>query len=62
MEFVVTATGQVALLAAIDSHMQLVESLFTDRLTATDRAALSRLLPKLLAEPGQESADATGAR
>jgi DNA-binding MarR family transcriptional regulator len=47
MEIVVTEAGQAALLAAIDSHLQLVASLFTDRLTATDRAALSRMLPKL---------------
>jgi DNA-binding MarR family transcriptional regulator len=47
MEIAVTEAGQAALLAAIDSHLQLVASLFTDRLTATDRAALSRMLPKL---------------
>jgi DNA-binding MarR family transcriptional regulator len=52
MEITVTEAGQAALLAAIDSHLQLVASLFTDRLTATDRAALSRVLPKLLAESG----------
>jgi DNA-binding MarR family transcriptional regulator len=51
MEITVTEAGQAALLAAIDSHLQLVASLFTDRLTATDRAALSRSLPKLLANP-----------
>jgi DNA-binding MarR family transcriptional regulator len=55
MEIAVTDAGQVALLAAIDSHLQLVASLFTDRLTATDRAALSRVLPKLLAKPSPES-------
>lgn len=55
MEIAVTDAGQVALLAAIDSHLQLVASLFTDRLTATDRAALSRVLPKLLANPSPES-------
>jgi DNA-binding MarR family transcriptional regulator len=51
MEIAVTDAGQAALLAAIDSHLALVASLFTDRLTATDRAALSRVLPKLLAKP-----------
>jgi len=51
MEIAVTEAGQEALLAAIDSHLQLVASLFTDRLTATDRAALSRVLPKLFARP-----------
>jgi DNA-binding MarR family transcriptional regulator len=54
MEITVTEAGQAALLSAIDSHVQLVASLFTDRLTATDRAALSRALPKLLATPSSE--------
>jgi DNA-binding MarR family transcriptional regulator len=54
MEITVTEAGQAALLAAIDSHLQLVASLFTDRLTPTDRAALSRALPKLLAKPAPE--------
>jgi DNA-binding MarR family transcriptional regulator len=54
IEIAVTDAGQAALLAAIDSHLQLVASLFTDRLTATDRAALSRILPKLLARPATE--------
>ena len=51
MEIAVTDAGQAALLAAIDSHLQMVASLFTDRLTATDRAVLGRALPKLLAKP-----------
>jgi DNA-binding MarR family transcriptional regulator len=50
LEIAVTDAGQAALLAAIDSHLQLVASLFTTRLTATDRAALSKVLPKLLAK------------
>ena len=54
VEIAVTDAGQAALLAAIDSHLRLVASLFTDRLTATDRAALSRVLPKLLAKPRSE--------
>ena len=54
MEIAVTEAGQAALLAAIDSHLQLVASLFTNRLTATDRAALGRMLPKLLAKPTPE--------
>jgi DNA-binding MarR family transcriptional regulator len=54
MEITVTEAGQAALLAAIDPHLQLVASLFTDRLTATDRAALGRVLPKLLAKPAPE--------
>jgi DNA-binding MarR family transcriptional regulator len=55
MEITVTEAGQAALLTAIDPHLQLVASLFTDRLTATDRAALARVLPKLLAKPTPES-------
>ena len=54
IEITVTEAGRAALLAAIDSHLQLVASLFTDRLTATDRAALSKLMPKLLAKPTPE--------
>ena len=54
MEIAVTEGGQAALLAAIDSHLQLVASLFTHRLTATDRAGLSKVLPKLLATPAPE--------
>jgi hypothetical protein len=44
------------LLAAIESHLQLVAVLFSDRLTATDQAALSWVLSKLLAgtnRPGE---------
>jgi DNA-binding MarR family transcriptional regulator len=55
MEIAVTEAGRAALLAAIDSHLRLVASLFTDRLTATDRTALGRVLPKLLSKPTPES-------
>jgi DNA-binding MarR family transcriptional regulator len=48
MVIAVTDAGRVALLAAIDSHLDLVASLFTDRLTTTDRTALNRVLAKLL--------------
>ena len=48
IEIAVTDDGRAALVGAIDSHLRLVASLFTDRLTATDRAALSRVLAKLL--------------
>jgi len=48
MDIAVTDAGRVALLAAIGSHLDLVASLFTDRLTTTDRAALNRVLAKLL--------------
>jgi DNA-binding MarR family transcriptional regulator len=54
LEIAVTGAGKAALLAAIDSHLQLVASLFTARLTAGDQAALSRALPKLLAKPRPE--------
>ena len=49
VEIAVTDDGRAALLAAIESHLQLVASLFSDRLTATDQAALSWVLSKLLA-------------
>jgi DNA-binding MarR family transcriptional regulator len=55
IEIAVTDDGRAALLAAIESHLQLVASLFSERLTATDQAALSWVLSKLLArttEPG----------
>jgi DNA-binding MarR family transcriptional regulator len=54
MEIAVTDAGRVALLAAIESHLDLVASLFTDRLTTTDRTALNRVLAKLLdtSKPG----------
>ena len=58
IEIAVTDDGRAALLAAIESHLQLVASLFSDRLTATDRAALSRVLSKLLAKP-QPDCDAS---
>ena len=54
LEITLTEAGQAALLAAIDSHLQLVASLFTDRLTAADRAALGRVLPKLLFKPAPD--------
>jgi DNA-binding MarR family transcriptional regulator len=49
IEIAVTDDGRAALLAAIESHLQLVAALFSDRLTATDQAALSWVLSKLLA-------------
>jgi len=50
MEIAVTDDGRAALLAAIESHLQLVAELFSDRLTPTDQAALSWVLSKLLAK------------
>jgi DNA-binding MarR family transcriptional regulator len=54
IEITMTDAGQAALLAAIDSHLQLVAALFTDRLTAADCSALGRVLAKLLAPPARE--------
>jgi DNA-binding MarR family transcriptional regulator len=48
MDIAITDAGRVALLAAIESHLDLVASLFTDRMTTTDRTALNRVLAKLL--------------
>lgn len=48
MDIAVTDAGRAALLGAIESHLDLVASLFTDRLTTTDRTALNRVLAKLL--------------
>ena len=48
IEIAVTDDGRAALLAAIESHLRLVAALFSDRLTATDQAALSWVLSKLL--------------
>jgi len=42
-----TEHGQAILVAATGSHLQLVAELFTDRLTATDQAALHRIVSKL---------------
>jgi DNA-binding MarR family transcriptional regulator len=57
VEIAVTDDGRAALLAAIESHLQLVASLFGDRLAATDQAALSWILSKLLAgtEPDRDA-------
>jgi DNA-binding MarR family transcriptional regulator len=51
VEVELTDRGRTALSAAIESHLQLVASLFTDRLTTADRAALNRVLSKLLTSP-----------
>jgi DNA-binding MarR family transcriptional regulator len=52
VEVELTDRGRMALSAAVESHLRLVASLFTGRLTAADRAALNRILSKLLAVPG----------
>lgn len=50
IEVALTAKGQQALTEALESHLALVAELFTDRLTATERSALKRVLAKLEAE------------
>lgn len=47
VEIALTPRGQAALTDALESHLALVAELFTDRLTASDRAALKRALAKL---------------
>ncbi|HEX4559294.1 MAG TPA: MarR family winged helix-turn-helix transcriptional regulator [Mycobacterium sp.] len=49
MAITMTPKGRSAILAATESHLELVSALFTDRLTTTDRSSLSRILPKLSA-------------
>jgi DNA-binding MarR family transcriptional regulator len=59
VEIELTDRGRLALSAAIESHLRLVASLFTNRLTIADRGALKRVLAKLLTDPeltGHESA------
>lgn len=52
-----TEHGQATLLAAMGSHLQLVAELFTDRLTATDRTALHRIISKLAADRPELASD-----
>ncbi len=47
VEIALTGKGQQALAEALESHLALVATLFTDRLTASDRTALRRALGKL---------------
>jgi DNA-binding MarR family transcriptional regulator len=58
VEIELTDKGRAALLGAVESHLQLVATLFTDRLSQTDRTTLARVLPKLLSGPSAESGDA----
>ena len=61
IEIAVTDAGRAALLAAIESHLQLVASLFSDRLTATDQAALSWVLSKLTTRKAADGGPSTRA-
>jgi DNA-binding MarR family transcriptional regulator len=51
VKIAITDKGREALTAATASHLDMVAALFTDRLTATDHAALKRVLAKLLVVP-----------
>lgn len=48
VDIAVTDKGRAALAAAMESHLDMVAALFTDRLSATDRTALKRALMKLV--------------
>jgi len=47
VEVALTGAGEAALASAVESHLALVGTLFTDRLTVTDRVALEHILAKL---------------
>lgn len=48
VEVALTAAGATALATAVESHAMLVATLFTERLTVTDRVALEHILVKLV--------------
>src|SRR6202048_4739392 len=50
MEITLTDKGRTAVIEATESHVEMVSTLFTQRLTRTDLNALGRVLPKLTAE------------
>jgi hypothetical protein len=50
MEITLTDKGRTAVIEATESHVEMVSTLFTQRLTRTDLSALGRVLPKLTAE------------
>jgi DNA-binding MarR family transcriptional regulator len=50
MEITLTDKGRTAVIDATESHVEMVSTLFTQRLTRTDLNALGRVLPKLTAE------------
>lgn len=47
VEVALTEAGAVVLATAVESHLDLVKRLFTDKLTVTDRVALEHILTKL---------------
>lgn len=56
VEVVLTGAGEALLATAVESHLKLVASLFTDRLSVTDRVALEHILAKL-GDDGADQAD-----
>jgi DNA-binding MarR family transcriptional regulator len=50
IEITLTQQGRSAVIGATESHVDMVSKLFSQRLTQTDRNALTRVLPKLAAE------------
>jgi DNA-binding MarR family transcriptional regulator len=57
VEIALTERGQEALLAATESHLELVAHLFSDRLDAADREALWRILSKLIPQKSVSTGD-----
>jgi DNA-binding MarR family transcriptional regulator len=47
VEIALTDAGAAVVATAVESHLELVERLFTDKLTITDRVALEHILAKL---------------
>jgi DNA-binding MarR family transcriptional regulator len=47
VEVALTEAGEALLATAVESHLKLVATLFTDRLSVTDRVALEHILAKL---------------
>jgi DNA-binding MarR family transcriptional regulator len=62
IEITMTPKGCSAVIEATASHLQMVASLFTQRLTPTDLSALTRVLPKLALVPDNPPSTPTGSR
>jgi DNA-binding MarR family transcriptional regulator len=50
VEVALTPAGEAVLATAVESHLKLVATLFTEKLTVTDRLALEHILAKLASE------------
>jgi DNA-binding MarR family transcriptional regulator len=61
MEITLTDKGRTAVIEATESHVEMVSTLFTQRLTQTDLNALGRVLPKLTAESEDYATPLNGA-